>query len=121
MDAPEEMLADWLKAPALTRREFLKLSGATIGVLAISEPALALLKYAEGIENPLAYYPNRDREKVYRDIYRYDSHFTFVCSPNDTHACCLRAFVRNGIVVRIEQAYDAGSVKDLDGNKICLN
>jgi hypothetical protein len=32
-----------------------------------------------------------------------------VYSPNDTHACRMRAFVRNGVVMRIEQNYDAGT------------
>lgn len=121
MEPLEKLVEKWLEGPSLTRRQFLKASGAAVTLLALGEPSLGLLKYAEGIENPLAHYPNRDWEKVYRDIYRYDSSFTFVCSPNDTHACRLRAFVRNGIVVRIEQAYDADKVKDLDGNKICAN
>jgi len=69
------------------------------------------------VDNPLAAYPERDWEKLYRDQYRYDSSFTFVCAPNDTHNCRLRAFVRNGVIVRIEQAYDVAEYQDIYGNK----
>ena len=33
------------------------------------------------VDNPLAAYPNRDWESVYRDQYRYDRSFTWVCAP----------------------------------------
>jgi nitrate reductase alpha subunit len=102
----------------LTRREFLGGAGATLGglVLAQSLP-LRLLKPLAIVDNPLGFYPDRNWEKVYRDQYRYDSSFTFVCSPNDTHHCRLRAFVRNGVIVRIEQNYDVQRYADLYGNK----
>src|SRR6516165_12695429 len=69
------------------------------------------------IDNPLGVYPSRDWEQVYRDQYRYDSTFTWVCAPNDTHMCRLRAFVRNGIFLRSEQNYDHDRCGDLYGNK----
>ncbi|MBI5054903.1 MAG: molybdopterin-dependent oxidoreductase, partial [Chloroflexi bacterium] len=100
----------------LTRRDFLKLSGiAALGVAA-DDLHLHLLDPI-GIDNPLASYPERDWEKVYRDQYRYDSTFTYVCSPNDTHACRLRAFVRNGVILRSETNYDVDKYSDLYGNK----
>jgi nitrate reductase alpha subunit len=74
-------------------------------------------KPIETVENPLAYYPNRDWEKIYRDQYRYDSSFSWVCSPNDTHACRANAFVRNGVVVREGEQYDYQNYKDIYGNK----
>ncbi|MFQ5947164.1 MAG: molybdopterin-dependent oxidoreductase, partial [Anaerolineae bacterium] len=67
--------------------------------------------------NPLESYPNRDWEEVYRDQYAYDSSFTWVCSPNDTHHCRLRAFVKDGVVLRSEQNYDSGKLTDLYGNQ----
>jgi nitrate reductase alpha subunit len=82
-----------------------------------AEGRLAFLQPAEGITNPLEAYPTRDWEQVYRDQYAYDSSFTFVCAPNDTHNCGLRGFLRNGIMVRTEQNYDGGRIGDLDGNK----
>jgi len=69
------------------------------------------------IGNPLSYYPNRGWESIYLDQYRYDRSFSWVCAPNDTHMCRMRAFVRNGIVIRSEQNYDNDRVGDLYGNK----
>ena len=104
----------------LTRRRFLALGGAAAatGVIVGSSSSLALRRLqVVAIANPLEDYPNRDWEKVYRDQYGYDDSFTWVCSPNDTHACRLRAFTRNGIVTRIEQNYDVDRYTDLLGNK----
>jgi nitrate reductase alpha subunit len=105
----------------LNRREFLKVTGTAAAVLGITEFPTRLLAGVDEIDNPLAMYPNRDWEKVYRDQYRYDSTFRYVCSPNDTHACRLQAFVRNGVVMRIEQAYDVANYSDLFGNKATCN
>jgi nitrate reductase alpha subunit len=69
------------------------------------------------VDNPLAAYPARDWEQIYLDQYRYDSSFTWVCAPNDTHMCRLRAFVRNGVIIRSEQNYDHDRSGDLYGNK----
>ena len=103
----------------LSRRDFLKLSASALAAVgAASVLDLAYLEEATDILNPLDSYPDRDWEKVYLDQYRYDSSFTFICAPNDTHACRLRAFVRNGIVIRTEQNYDVGSYGDQDGNKV---
>ncbi|MEK7444104.1 MAG: molybdopterin-dependent oxidoreductase [candidate division NC10 bacterium] len=103
----------------VTRRDFLK-TGLTAGaVLGWSQPTLALAALAPAVEvgNPLEIYPARDWEKVYRDQYRYDSSFTWVCSPNCTHECRLRGFVRNGVFLRSEQNYDSQKVGDMMGNK----
>ncbi|MDO8613008.1 MAG: molybdopterin-dependent oxidoreductase [Dehalococcoidia bacterium] len=103
----------------LSRRTFLKLSAGTLAaVSAASVLDLAFLEEVPDIANPLESYPDRDWEKVYLDQYHYDESFTFICAPNDTHNCRLRAFVRNGIITRMEQAYDAGEVGDLYGNKL---
>jgi nitrate reductase alpha subunit len=75
------------------------------------------LQSSPGITNPLAFYPSRGWEKLYRDQYAYDSSFTFICAPNCTHNCRLRAFVRNGVVMRTEQNYDGANVADLYGNR----
>ncbi len=104
----------------ISRRRFLQLTGAAAaaGALAGSGIGLALEQLQPlAVDNPLEHYPERDWEQVYRDQYAYDGSFTFVCSPNDTHACRLRAFTRNGIVVRIEQNYDVDRYSDLFGNK----
>ncbi len=102
----------------LSRRDFLKMSaGALAAVGAASVLDLAFLEETPDIPNPLQFYPDRGWEKVYLDQYKYDDSFTFVCSPNDTHACRLRAFTRNGIVTRLEQNYDVQRYGDLMGNK----
>ncbi|MBI4055361.1 MAG: molybdopterin-dependent oxidoreductase [Elusimicrobia bacterium] len=105
-----------LKRP-VSRRDFLKFSGAGAGVLLFSEPLFALLKPIVTTDNPLDYYPTRDWEKIYLDQYKYDGTFTYICSPNDTHACRVRAFVRNGVVMRTEQNYDSHRITDLYGNQ----
>ena len=86
---------------AMNRRAFIKLTaGAMAGAAAIyTESHMAFLQAAPGITNPLAQYPNRDWEKIYRNQYAYDSSFEFICAPNDTHMCRLRAMVRNGVYV----------------------
>ncbi|MDA1002461.1 MAG: molybdopterin-dependent oxidoreductase [Chloroflexi bacterium] len=100
----------------VSRRDFLRL-GAVATVGAASYPLLRQLGAIETIDNPLDAYPFRDWEHVYRDQYKYDDSFTFICSPNDTHACRLRAFTRNGVIQRIEQNYDVGRYQDQLGNK----
>jgi nitrate reductase / nitrite oxidoreductase, alpha subunit len=99
----------------LSRREFFKLSGAAALGLAMTQMDLQLLDPIN-VTNPLDVYPDRDWERVYRDQYRYDSSFTYVCSPNDTHACRMRAYVRNGVILRSETNYDVDRYSDLYGN-----
>ncbi|MFQ5408661.1 MAG: molybdopterin-dependent oxidoreductase, partial [Anaerolineales bacterium] len=103
--------------PRLTRREFLKLSSIAAAGLAAGAHKLELrLLQPIDVGNPLASYPDRDWEQVYRNQYVYDGSFTWVCSPNDTHACRLRAFTRNGVILRSETNYDVGRYADLYGN-----
>jgi nitrate reductase alpha subunit len=103
----------------LSRRQFMKASAGTIAAAAIADRALALTALQPVVEvgNPLGEYPDRSWERVYHDQYRYDSSFTWCCSPNDTHACRIRAFVRNGVVMRVEQNYDHQTYEDLYGNR----
>ncbi|MFP3900364.1 MAG: molybdopterin-dependent oxidoreductase [Acidimicrobiia bacterium] len=101
----------------ISRRSFLKLSGAAVATALYLELGLDYLSAQEGVDNPLRAYPDRDWERVYRDQYAYDDHFTFVCAPNDTHMCRLRAFSRNGVVTRIEQNYDGDAYGDPQGNR----
>ncbi len=101
-----------------SRREFLALlsSGAVIAASPLDALAGALAPLPS-IENPLVFYPDRDWEKAYRDQYAYDRTFTWICAPNDTHMCRMRAFVRNGVMVRSEQNYDHDRVGDLYGKR----
>ena len=78
---------------------------------------VAFLESIPEIQNPLVYYPNRDWERVYRDLYRVDSQFTFLCAPNDTHNCLLKASVKSGVITRIEPTFRYGEATDLYGNQ----
>ena len=82
------------KQTDVSRRRFIQLLGA--GGIALMKPldVLGALVPVQEIANPLDFYPTRDWEKVYRDQYHYDRTFNWVCAPNDTHMCRLRAFVR---------------------------
>ncbi|MCW5943448.1 MAG: molybdopterin-dependent oxidoreductase [Fimbriimonadaceae bacterium] len=100
----------------MTRRGFLAMTGATVGAGLVGEFAFFHLRAAKGIENPLSHYPERGWEEYYRDLYAYDRKFSFVCSPNCTHACRMTAVERNGVVTRIEPAYDVARYKDVDGH-----
>ena len=106
----------------LDRRAFLRWMGIGAGTaIAASHLPLRALAAARPGENPLGGSIDRDWEKIYRDQYRYDRAFDWVCSPNDTHACRVRAYVRNGVVVRMGETYDYQDYADLYGNKATNN
>ncbi len=103
-----------------TRRRFLfQLAGTGAGLSLLGESvaeALGALAPVR-IDNPLSGYPNRGWERVYRDLYKSDSTFTFLCAPNDTHNCLLHAHVKNGVVTRISPTFGYGKATDLEGNR----
>jgi nitrate reductase alpha subunit len=100
----------------ISRRDFLTTATAAgFGALIASATKAWGL---DAVANPLAAYPNRDWEKVYRDLWKYDSTFTFLCAPNDTHNCILNGFVRSGVVTRIGPTMRYGEATDLDGNRV---
>jgi len=107
---------------SLSRRDFIKRSGVMGAVAAQMLP----LRFLEAqpipdIANPLAHYPNRDWERLYRDQYGYDDWFSWVCAPNDTHNCRITAHVRNGVIVRLGEEFDVQTYADLYGNKASAN
>ncbi len=104
----------------ISRRQFLFQTAATgASVALISQQTVSAMQLLSPVDiaNPLSQYPNRDWEKTYRDLYHYDSSFTFLCAPNDTHNCLLRGFVKNGVVTRIAPTYGYQKATDLDGNQ----
>ncbi len=103
----------------LGRRKFVTGMAAAGAMLSAPRVFGAPLRYFKPIQvdNPLAQYPNRDWEKTYRNIFDYDSQFVFLCAPNDTHNCLLKAYVKNGVVARIGPSYGYGKATDLYGNK----
>ncbi|MBI3098588.1 MAG: molybdopterin-dependent oxidoreductase, partial [Planctomycetes bacterium] len=108
-------MSDTPLLPHLSRRDFLGAAGG-LGFSALLAQMLPGLAFgAEG--NPLDRRVGRDWEKVYRDLFKVDSTFTFLCAPNDTHNCLLTAYVRNGVMTRIGPTYGYGKATDLDGNR----
>jgi len=104
----------------VTRRRFLfQMAGVGVGSALIAEQAMSAADHLKPLRvfNPLANYPNRDWEKVYRDLYSSDSSFVFLCAPNDTHNCLLRGHVKNGVVTRIAPTYGYQKATDLGGNR----
>jgi len=90
-----------------------------LGVATAGTTDAAPLRFLKplAIDNPLAAYPNRSWERVYRNIFNADSSYVFLCAPNDTHNCLLRAYVKNGVVARIGPTYGYGKAEDLAGNR----
>src|SRR5262249_8776094 len=101
------------RGPIMERRDFLRFGLATLGGAA-APPLMGFDPVS--VAHPVGDYPNRGWEQVYRDQYRVDGWFSWVCAPNDTHNCLLRAYVRNGVVLRSESGYECGRVKDLYGH-----
>lgn len=102
------------------RRQFLyQLTMAGASAAAVHSWAQGAVQSIEPltVENPLSSYPNRDWEKLYRDLYHSDSTFTFLCAPNDTHNCLLNAHVKNGVVTRISPTFGFSKATDLQGNQ----
>ncbi|MEP0775807.1 MAG: molybdopterin-dependent oxidoreductase [Acidobacteriota bacterium] len=101
--------------PRPSRRQFLASAAAAgfAGFVASATRAWGL----GALDNPLAHYPDRGWEKVYRDLFKYDDVFTFLCAPNDTHNCLLNAYVRAGVITRIGPTMKYGLATDLDGNR----
>ncbi|MBM4386652.1 MAG: molybdopterin oxidoreductase, partial [Deltaproteobacteria bacterium] len=109
------MKNDKSKDRQISRRDFLAM-GSALGFTALAlqaEKAWGL----STVDNPLDNYPHRDWEEVYRNLYKPDGEFTFLCAPNDTHNCILNAYMKNGVVVRIGPTYKYGEATDLYGNK----
>ncbi|MEM2237465.1 MAG: hypothetical protein QXR26_02270 [Candidatus Caldarchaeum sp.] len=43
--------------------------------------------------------------------------FHYLCAPNDTHGCLLKASVKNGVVVYVDPSYGYGKATDIFGNR----
>ncbi len=107
----------------ISRRSFLKVAlqgGAALFLASCGADKVAgVFDFIQPFDhdNPLKGYPHRDWEKVYRDLFHYDSTFNFLCAPNDTHNCLLTTYVKNGVAVRIGPSFGFGKATDLDGNQ----
>jgi len=113
-------------APVASRRAFLRKGGesALLGVAFGAAPLRDVLKDFAMIEpvgpevNPLGGYPNRGWEQVYRDLYTPDQTYHYMCGPNDTHGCLLKASVKNGVVIYADPSFAYNKVTDRYGNKM---
>jgi len=101
----------------ISRRGFLKRSAASFTAVAVAEPVLASLAFVAEVDNPLDHYPSRDWEKIYRDQFKHDFTYHFLCAPNDTHNCLLKAFVKNNVITRIGPSYGYNKATDVYGTK----
>jgi nitrate reductase alpha subunit len=104
----------------IDRRDLLKSAAAGAAFTAFGPFRLFALEPVK-VANPLAHYPARDWEKLYHDQYAYDGTFQWVCSPNDTHACRVMAYTRNGVITRMGSTYDYAKYADLYGNHATHN
>lgn len=100
----------------LSRREFLE-AAAGLGFSALIGSAAEAWGLTLAPDNPLDSYPDRGWETVYRDLFKPDSSFVFLCAPNDTHNCLLRAYVKNGVVTRVGPTFGYGKATDRYGNQ----
>nr|WCF43305.1 nitrite oxidoreductase subunit A [Candidatus Nitrotheca patiens] len=107
----------------VTRRDFLRaLAGGAASLAAGVQLPHELLHFSflqpvqPGL-NPLKEYPNRGWEKVYRDLYTPDYTYHYLCAPNDTHGCLLKANVKNGVVVYADPSFGYGKATDPYGNQ----
>lgn len=116
------MSTERTQGSGVSRRDFLKLAsglgvGAALADLLLVEPHFFSQAEAAGnADNPLTGVPERGWEKSYRDIFQTDDSYVFLCAPNDTHNCLLRAHTKNGVVTRISPTYGFGQATDLNGN-----
>jgi nitrate reductase alpha subunit len=100
----------------INRRVFLKCMFGGGALVAAHKPLLLYaLEPAKGVQNPLNSYPDRNWEALYRDLYQADSSFYFVCTPNDTHNCYLKAEVKNGVITRVGPSQNYHKATDLYG------
>ncbi|MFQ5919156.1 MAG: molybdopterin-dependent oxidoreductase, partial [Thermoplasmata archaeon] len=112
-----------IESSGITCRNFLSMvpaAAASILAARYLPRELVNLTYVDPIDtsiNPLETYPNRGWEQIYRNIYDPDSTFHYLCAPNDTHGCLLRASVKNGIVRYVDPSFGYNQATDLYGNK----
>jgi len=110
----------------ISRRDVLAASPAVLLPLAAGKVPLdrllggfTMLQPLDPGTNPLASYPNRTWEQVYRDLYTPDSTYHWMCGPNDTHGCLLKGHVKNGVAVYADPSFGYGKATDAYGNTAC--
>jgi nitrate reductase alpha subunit len=100
---------------ALSRRQFIRAAAASTAALCLpgcgksEKPALTALT---GDFDPLRAYPYRGWEDFYRKIWTWDKVVRSTHSTNCTGSCSWKVYVRDGVMVREEQAADYPRIND---------
>jgi complex iron-sulfur molybdoenzyme family reductase subunit alpha len=92
-----------------SRRSFIQTAAMTAATLALpgcSRKEKPVLSTLTGDFDPLRSYPYRGWEDFYRKIWRWDKVVRSTHSANCTGSCSWKVYVRNGVMVREEQAAD---------------
>ena len=78
----------------ISHRGFLKISSATVASMAATMvfEKVAFFQSIDSVDNPLAFYPYRDWETIYRGQFCSNSEFSFLCAANNTDNYRLRAY-----------------------------
>ncbi|MBI2842868.1 MAG: molybdopterin-dependent oxidoreductase [Armatimonadetes bacterium] len=103
------------EAGKISRRQFLGAVGASSilaflpGCLKKDNPNFVNLN---GVFDPLRVYPYRSWEDLYRDQWKWDKVVRSTHSANCTGSCSWNVYVRDGIMIREEQAADFPRIND---------
>ena len=92
-----------------SRREFIRATAASTAALLLpgmSRAEKPVLTALNGDFDPLRSYPYRGWEDFYRKIWTWDKVVRSTHSANCTGSCSWKVYVRNGVMVREEQAAD---------------
>jgi complex iron-sulfur molybdoenzyme family reductase subunit alpha len=98
---------------SISRRKFLKLSGG-MGLASLFpwEAQAQLQEFDIAQINPLLTYPYRNWEDLYRNQYGWDRVVRSTHSANCTGSCSWMVYVKDGIMLREEQAGDYPRIND---------
>src|SRR5512143_3528404 len=91
------------------RRDFLKIAGVTAlsgAVRGCRRGERPVLQSFTGVPDPLHAYPYRSWEDLYRKQWKWDKVVRSTHSTNCTGSCSWKVYVRDGIMIREEQAAD---------------
>ncbi len=92
----------------LSRREMLKIAAGGLGLAALfpAEAQAPLEEFSIVDTNPLKSYPYRGWESLYREQASWDRVVRSTHSANCTGSCSWKVYVKDGIMLREEQAGD---------------
>src|SRR5262245_61400575 len=100
----------------LSRRGFLGLVGSGTAGLLAGLPGCARKEYPAPLEitdfDPLDFYPYRDWESLYRQQFTWDKVVRSTHSANCTGSCLWMVYVKDGVMLREEQASDYPRIND---------